>query len=110
MQELRQAVLDSVEVEQVKTVIHKLLALASEGDVSAARVFLEHVIGKPAQALQLSGPDGESLGPDLSSLTTAILSALAEYPDAKVIVAAELMKLKHADDETATDRLPGDCA
>jgi hypothetical protein len=110
MHELRQAVLDAVNVDQVKNVINKLAELAGNGDVAAARVFLEHCIGKPVQALQLSGPDGQSLGPDLNAITPTILTALAEHPEAKIVVAAALQKLNHAHDEAAPDHLAGDRA
>ena len=99
MQELRQAVLDAVTVDQVKAVINKLAEQATSGDVSAARVFLEQVIGKPHQALELSGPAGEALGLDMASLTTTILEALADYPEAKILVAAALQRQNNADDE-----------
>ena len=110
VQELRQAVLDAVTFDQVKAVINKLAEQAGNGDVSAARVFLEHTCGKPPQALELSGPDGESLGLDPAGLMPTILVALAEHPEAKIAVAAALQKLRHADDDTAPDQLPGDRA
>jgi hypothetical protein len=110
MQELRQAILDAVTVDQVKAVIDKLRELAGDGDVAAARVFLEHVIGKPVQALELSGPEGESLGVEMVTLTTTILASLAGHPEAKLVVAAALQKLNYVDHETAPDQLPGDRA
>ena len=108
--ELRQATLDAVTVEQVKAVITKLAELAGNGDVPAARVFLDHVIGKPTQALELSGPDGEALGQDMGKVLTTIQTALANLPEAKFALAAELQKMSRAADDIEPDQVPGDRA
>ena len=109
--ELRQAALEAVTVDQVRAVIGKLAELAANGDVPAARVFLEHVIGKPTQVLELSGPDGEALGVDMARLVATIQTAVANFPEVKFGIAAELQKLsRNADEDTEPDRVNGDRA
>jgi hypothetical protein len=44
--------------EDVVAVIKSLLGKALEGDVLAAKVFLERVLGKPDQGIQVSGEIG----------------------------------------------------
>jgi hypothetical protein len=97
MKELRRALLDSTSPEDVKAVGQTLWELATGGDVQAARVWLEFVIGKPPQALEVSGPDGQALG--IEVVMTAVLVALAPYPEARLAVAARLKEV---------GRVPGD--
>jgi hypothetical protein len=97
MAELRRALVDATDPARVKAVGAKLAELAEAGDVAAARTWLDYVIGRPIQALELSGPDGEPLGGDLDTLRTVIMSALDRHPAAKVEVAAALMRLRIAD-------------
>jgi hypothetical protein len=64
--------------------------LALAGDITAARLYLEYCVGRPVQALELSGPDGEKLGGDpvadveriLETLSTDQLKSLQELTEA----------------------------
>jgi hypothetical protein len=47
---LRQAALEGVTPDDMRTIMTKLTALAREGDVAAAKVVLSYAIGKPAEA------------------------------------------------------------
>lgn len=58
-----------------------LWQIAKDGDrdtarVAACREILDRGIGKPVQAVELSGPDGEPIKADLTSLTTEELLTL----------------------------------
>src|SRR4029453_10244993 len=44
----RQACMDAISPAELQRVLRKLLAMARRGDVSAARVLLERVLGRPA--------------------------------------------------------------
>lgn len=88
--ELRRAFLDAASPERVKEVEASLFELAVGGDTTAARIWLEHAIGRPTQALELSGPEGGPLGLDVANLTRVVLMALAGQPDAKLRVAEAL--------------------
>jgi hypothetical protein len=61
MKELRQAVVEATDAEQVQSVMEAMRKAAIDGDVPAARVWLEYILGKPPQAISLeSGDDGEA--------------------------------------------------
>jgi hypothetical protein len=79
MARLRAALLDSATPEDVRDVGAKLAELAKGGDVAAARVYLEHVIGKAPQSVELTGPDGSPLGLDWGRVESAILAALTPF-------------------------------
>lgn len=97
MQALRKALLDSAEPDDVRRVGKRLLALAEEGDVQAAKVYLDFLIGRPAQAIELSGPDGEPLGVDWERLQTVLLTSLSRFPEARLAVVMALKGLADVD-------------
>ncbi len=107
MHDLRRALLDSADADAVVRVGNRLRALAEGGDVQAAKLWMEYVIGKPPQAIELSGPDGEPLGVDWVRLQDALMGALSRFPDARVAVAVALRGL--ADDARDAGQ-PGDDA
>lgn len=47
---LRSALLDAVSEDDMREVIAKVVEQAKEGDVTAARVLFERVLGKPTEA------------------------------------------------------------
>ena len=94
MKELRRALLDAVTPEDVQAVAKTLKELAVAGDVPACKVLLDHVIGKPVQALELSGPEGSSL--DLTTIVSTIMIALGDDMDARIKVAAAFHRLGEA--------------
>jgi hypothetical protein len=104
--EFRQSLLDATDSDTVVRVGKTLSDLAVAGDVTAAKVWLEFVIGKPPQAVELSGPDGEPLGVDWERLQATLLGALGRFPEAKVAVAVALRGL--AVDDTRDAEQPGD--
>jgi hypothetical protein len=106
MHDLRRSILDATTPEAVLAVMAKLLDLAKEGDVTAARVWLEYTIGKPSQAIEITTGD-DSLKVDVQNLTTVVLGALANHPEAKIAVAAALRANRTAQLEGASDG-PGD--
>jgi hypothetical protein len=104
MFELRKALLDSdmASPAAVQAVFHRLLKKAlgdpkadddDGGDLAAMRVYLDFTIGRPVQAVELSGPDGEPLGGDLARVRGAILAALEDEPAARFKVARALLAL-----------------
>jgi hypothetical protein len=97
MQELRKSLLEAADPATLQNLFRKLADLGMEGDTAAARLYIEHCVGKPVQALSLTGPDGEPLGGDLATLRTVIMSALDRHPAAKIEVAAALMRLRYTD-------------
>jgi hypothetical protein len=76
---LRRALLDSVTPEQVRAVINKLYELALDGDVAAARCWLEHTTGRPVQAVHLSSPAAPKIDP--VTVVHMIMDALSSLPN-----------------------------
>ena len=89
--------------EKVRAVEESLHELAVGGDVAAAKVWLDHVVGKPLQAVEVSGPDGQGLGVEV--LMTAVLAALAPFPEARLAVAARLKGVGRGHDAGPGDRV-----
>jgi hypothetical protein len=98
MHELRAALLDCATDKHVQALYASLLKAALGGDTAAAKILLEYLVGRPPQAVELSGPDGQSLGPDVAGLAVTILAALAPYPEARIAVAAKLKMIPHERD------------
>jgi hypothetical protein len=76
MHEFRRALLDAGDIETLQALFRRLAELGLAGDTTAARLYLEYCCGKPVQALELSGPEGEPLGSDADELRR-ILDALS---------------------------------
>ena len=95
MKKLRRSLLDATSAEDVKAVGSKLLELAKGGDVAAAKVWLDHVIGRPKEAVEISGPDGSTL--DLSVIVSVIMLALGDDQAARGRGAAAFRQLGRAD-------------
>jgi hypothetical protein len=63
-------------------------------DIEAMKLYLAYAIGRPVQALELSGPDGEPLGAEWTKVEAAIVAALAPFGDqARFAVALALRGL-----------------
>jgi hypothetical protein len=93
MHALRRRLLDTVDEDAMGRVAAKLVQTAESGDLDAIKILLSYTIGRPPQAIELTGADGTPLGLDFSTIQAAILRALAGHPDARVKVAAELRTL-----------------
>jgi hypothetical protein len=91
MFELRRTLLGAVDPGQLVTAFKKLEGMAVNGDLNAMRLYFEYSIGKPTQAVELSGPGGESIGGD--RLRLVVMAALANFPEARQEVAAGLLAL-----------------
>jgi hypothetical protein len=76
---LRRALLDSVTAEQVVAVARKLHEMALGGDVSAARCFLDHAVGRPGLAVELTAPANPQLS--LMTLVRVVIDALSDLPN-----------------------------
>jgi hypothetical protein len=74
-------------------IVDNLVSLAKQGDVAAAKLLIEHLCGKPVQAVTVSGPDGERLGITLADIQVIIVEALADNPDARQKVVDKLRAL-----------------
>jgi hypothetical protein len=99
MGELRRAIFDSVDPADAVNVMNCLYDMAIAGDVQAAKVWLDHVLGKPPQAVEVAAPAGRTL--DLTTIMVVVNEALTDYPEARIKLADGFRRLK----ETARDGL-----
>lgn len=99
MYELRRQFLDAIADGTIAALAKKLQVLALQGDMDATKLLFDYTLGRPSQAVELSGPDGEPLGLNIGAVTTIVLNALAgpEHAEARVKIAADLMRLGDAD-------------
>jgi hypothetical protein len=91
MRELRQALFDCTTDEDIVEIKRSLMESARAGDTAAAKVLLEYLIGKPAQAIEIGGPDGQAL--DVTTVAAVVLEALGDDPAARLRVAAAFARL-----------------
>lgn len=104
MQELRRSILDAATEDDVQAIIRKMAEMGRSGDVTAARVFLEYVVGKPTQAIELSNADGSAI--ELPSIVATIMVALGDDPAARAKVAAAFQRLGAPPSQTAENDMP----
>jgi hypothetical protein len=105
MKSLKKAFLDACDEQQVRVLARQLLKRAlEEGSVPAARLWLEYALGKPPQAIELSGPDGQALG--VRVVLAAVLQALTPFPEARLAVAGCLKELPQAQDAPPDEPTP----
>jgi hypothetical protein len=90
MHDFRRSMLDAGDAETLQGIFRKIGELALGGDLSAAKLYIEHLVGRPVQAVELTGADDED-GIDLNTLTQIIVAALEPWPEARPVVARALM-------------------
>lgn len=101
MSELRRALLERATTEDVADIFSSLMESARAGDTSAARLLLEHLVGKPRESIELSGPDGSSLS--LGMVVAAVMSAFPDDPSARVRIAAAFRSMGQIEAEATGD-------
>ena len=87
MSQFRKILLDAADPTRLIEAFKKLESLAVEGDLAALNLYLAYVVGKPTQAVELTGADGGPLGSDLIAV---VMEALSNHPSARIDVAARL--------------------
>jgi hypothetical protein len=100
---LRRAWLAAATPERVEALADKLFELALTGDVQAARVWLEHVIGKPLQAVEVSGPDRAPL--KLSTIV-AVINEFIPDPETRYALADRFYQMSLAEHDDVGGSAP----
>lgn len=98
MRQLRQQFLDCVDDQAVQEVTATLIEMAKGGDTQAMRIFYEWTIGRPPQAIELSGPDGVPL--NMVKVVTTIMAALGNDPESQARVGQALRQLEIMSEST----------
>src|SRR5262245_56666763 len=91
----RQTLLAAVTPEDVRQVVGQVVEQAKAGQPWAVREFLDRCVGKPLATMELTGAEGEPLGPTVQVVQAAVLEALADLPEAKLRVAARQIGRVH---------------
>lgn len=78
MQHFRRLFLDAIDPETIPALARRLQEEALQGDRDAMKLLFDYVMGKPSQAVELTGEDGAplGLGLDLSRLADDELDQL----------------------------------
>jgi hypothetical protein len=97
MYEIKKWFVGSATLEELQKARAKLVEMMLDGDPAATRLYWESMMGKAAQSVQLSGPEGQPLGMDVASFTNVVLVALAKHPEAKAEIITALESAKRAD-------------
>ena len=84
---LRARLYAAVTEADLQEVVQALLAKAKEGNIPAVKELLDRLIGKPPQAIQLSGGD-ESI--TLADLQLVVWDVLSDHPALKAKLADRL--------------------
>jgi hypothetical protein len=90
MAELKRALIACGTEDDIQKLYKTLMAAALGGDVQAAKLLLDHLVGRPSQSIEVTGIEGDPVKIDMANLTTVILGALSSHPEARYAVAAAL--------------------
>lgn len=89
---LRAALLAAIDRQTIEAAARELGKQAAAGDLAAIKLLFDYCCGRPPQALEISGPDGEPLGSDRRE--AIVLEALGEVdPAARLALARKLKEL-----------------
>jgi hypothetical protein len=103
MHEGRMQFLDAIAAGTLPALAKRLQVAALEGDLKATKLLLSYCLGRPQQAVELTGAGGEPPGAGFAAVTTVVLNALSgpEHAEVRVRIAADLMRLDDARDDDA---------
>jgi hypothetical protein len=101
--ELRRALITADTPENIGRIGQKLIELALGGDVAAARLYLEHTIGKPRESLELAGVGGTPLS---LGVVMMMIREIAPEPERQAKLAAMFRRLA-LEGPAADGSLPG---
>jgi hypothetical protein len=97
----RATLLSTVTQEDVRAVALKLTACAKAGEPWAVKEFLDRVMGRAPQTVELIGSEGGPLRLTLPELQAAVLDSLQGHPEARLAVAARLRAMADEHDRPA---------
>jgi hypothetical protein len=88
--EYKRALISCGSEEDIQKLYATLTKAALDGDIPAAKLLLDHLVGRPVQSVELSGPDNEPARVELSTLVAVIMSAVGDDMQARVKIASAL--------------------
>ena len=90
--ELRRSLINADTPENIRKVGEKLVQMALDGDVHAAKVWLDQVLGRPLAAIEVSEPSRGHI--DIFRVVNTIMKALGDDPEAQARIVAALRQLE----------------
>jgi hypothetical protein len=107
---VKQFLYDCVSDNDLIDMIGKQVELAKGGDKASFKILMEHLAGRPVQAVHPSGSvDGDKReGLSNADLQIAVIEALADEPAAKAKVIARLRQIHESRARTSSALGPGD--
>lgn len=95
---------ECVTAEDMQAAYAKLMEGVKSGDMVAIKEFFDRTLGRPRQAVEVTGgPDGEPARLNISTITAVILGALSDDSEARYKVAAALGALTLETKESKPD-------
>jgi hypothetical protein len=91
MNELRRVLTDAASDDDIRDVYRSLLVAAKGGDVAAARLLLDHLVGRPKESVEITAGDGQAIG--LASIAAVVMEAIGDDESARVRVATAFARL-----------------
>ncbi len=104
MSQLRTVAVKAQTPEDVLAIFTALLNAGKGGDVAASKTYLDFVIGRPIQKLELTGADGEPIGLQTGHLTLLIMQDLLGYPELQTKISLTIQRAAQNVYRTAHDR------
>jgi hypothetical protein len=91
--EISKAIHEATSLEDVVEVWQGVIRDAKGGDEGARKIFFDRMMGRPSQALEITGLDADPVKIDMANLTQVILGALGSHPEARYAVAGALRQI-----------------
>jgi hypothetical protein len=94
MGELKQALIACGTAEDVQKLYAALLTAALAGDTPAAKLLLDHLVGRPSQTVEVSGIEASPVTFNMAAFVGIIQTALSDHPEAQTKLALALKGAK----------------
>jgi hypothetical protein len=102
MAELKQALIACGTVEDVQKLYTALLTAALAGDTPAAKLLLDHLVGRPTQPIEVTGSGPTPIQTDITAIV-AIIQQEEPDPDRRLKIARRILSLGQQTVEVASD-------
>ncbi len=109
MAELKQALIACGTVEDVQKLYAALMAAALDGDVPAAKLLLDHLVGRPTQPIEVTGTGPAPVQTDIRALV-AIIHEETPDPEMRLRIARRILQLGQQTEVNADGPVDGNGA
>ena len=96
MREFRTKFVNCATDADIEEIFRSLLESVRAGDTAAAKIMLEYLFGKPAQGIEIAGPEGEPL--PMGAVLAVVKEVFQDDPEAQIKLAAGFHRLGRSRD------------